>query len=188
VAAAILAMQEAGLDWSFYYHLWDQVCRGADFEPFFSPGGVEGMLRHWNEVPHRFGLFGVDRQVRAQYFVYQMLGRLGEERVAAHSDEADLRVLAARSDGGVSALVVNWTLDGSRDRVLTLQFSGLRPGPKRLTTCRVDGERRWSAETLELLPVERREVDTQARFQYQILSHGDSVAWVALEAEAGKPI
>src|SRR5207253_864848 len=62
VAASILAMQEAGLDWSFYYHIWDQVCYPESFSPFFSPAGVAGMLEHWNERPHRFGLFGVGEE------------------------------------------------------------------------------------------------------------------------------
>jgi xylan 1,4-beta-xylosidase len=184
VAAAILAMQEAGLDWSFYYHLWDQVCLASDFEPFFSPKGVDGMLRHWNEVPHRFGLFGVDEQVRPQYFVYQMLDQLGAERVAAQSDEPGVRVLAARGESAVSAMIVNWSLDGAEDRMVTLQFAGLRPGRKRLTNRRIDAARRWSAETLDLLPVERREVDTRVAFECQLLSPADSVAWVTLEEPA----
>jgi hypothetical protein len=65
--------------------------------------------------------------------------------------------------------------------VVTLQFAGLRPGRKRLTTRRIDATRRWSAETLELLPVERREVDTRAAFECQLLSPADSVAWATLE-------
>jgi xylan 1,4-beta-xylosidase len=180
-AAILLAMRNAGLDGSFYYHLWDQVCDPANFEPFFSPKGVNGMLRHWNEVPHRFGLFGVGEDVRPQYFVYQMLSRLGVEQVAAQSDEPDARVLAARGEGQVSALIANWSPQTSCDRVLTLRFAGLSPGRKRLTTRRIDGERRWTADTLELVPVEHREVVTGGAFQCQVLAPADSVTWVALE-------
>jgi xylan 1,4-beta-xylosidase len=181
VAASILAMREAGLDASFYYHIWDQVCFPHDFEPFFSEPGIEGMIRHWNEVPHRFGLFGVAEEVRPQYFVYQMLSRLGEERLAAQTDDADVRVLAARSVSQLSAMLVNWNLQASQDRLLTLQFSNLRPGRKRLTTYRIDPERRWSTEALELLPVERREVDTRAGFQCHLFSPADTVSLVTLE-------
>lgn len=183
-AAAIFAMLEAGLDWSFYYHLWDQVCSPGDFEPFFSPAGVEGMLKHWNELPHRFGLFGVSEEVRPQYFVYQMLDRLGEERISASSDDADVRLVAARAGSQISAMGVNWRLQGSQDRVLTVRFSHLRPGRKCLTTYRIDAERRWCSETLELLPVECREVETRAEFQCQLLSPADSVTLVTL-AEIG---
>jgi hypothetical protein len=50
MAGSILAMREAGLDRSFYYHLWDQICFPEDFTPFFSERGVANMVRHWNEV------------------------------------------------------------------------------------------------------------------------------------------
>jgi xylan 1,4-beta-xylosidase len=144
------------------------------------------MLRHWNEVPHRMGLFGVGEEVRPQYFVYQMLSRLGEERIAAQADECvgapppDLRVLAARGERHVAALVVNCDLRASRDAVLTLQLSHLRPGRKRLTVYRIDAERRWSPEALELLPVERREIAVLGTFRCQIYSPADSVAMVTL--------
>jgi hypothetical protein len=118
VAAAILEMLEAGLEASFYYHIWDQVCYARDFAPFFSERGIAGMLRHWNEVPHRFGLFGVSGEVRPQYFVYQMLSRLGDERVTAHSDDHAIRVLAGYAGIGgsdtLTTMLVNFSLDASR--------------------------------------------------------------------------
>jgi xylan 1,4-beta-xylosidase len=181
VAAAILAMEEAGPAWSFYYHLWDQVCDPGHFEPFFSARGVDGMLRHWNEVPHRFGLFGVDEQVRPQYFVYQMLGRLGEERIVAQGDDPDIRLLAARSRSRVAVMIVNWGAQGSTERLLTLRFAGLPPGRRRLAVRRIDRDRRWCPETLELQPTERRPVATRDQFQCQILSPADSVSLVTLE-------
>src|SRR5712692_8617240 len=63
VAASILGMLEAGLDWSFYYHIWDQCFYPEEFRPFFSEAGLNLMHEHWNEVPHRFGLFGVNGEV-----------------------------------------------------------------------------------------------------------------------------
>jgi hypothetical protein len=180
VAATLLAFLDAGLDWSFFYHLWDQVCYPAEFQPFFSPKGVENMLRHWNEVPHRFGLFGVGGEVRPHYFVYWMLRRLGEERVAAESEEADVRVLAAREAGSLSALLANYNPSGSQDRIVTLRLSGLRPGVKHLTRYRLDSERRWSAELLEPLPVEQREVATAAEFRCQLFCPADSVTLIRL--------
>jgi len=180
VAASILAMMEAGLDWSFYYHIWDQVCYADDFKPFFSPSGIENMVRHWNEVPHRFGLFGGRGETRPQYFIYQMLKHLGEERIAAHADCQDIRVLAARSHRALSVFIVNLGRHGSEDMVLTLHFSKLSPGRKHLTTYRIDAERKWSSETLELIPIEHREVDTLYTFHCQVYSPADSVAMVQL--------
>lgn len=180
-AASILSMEEAGVDWTFYYHIWDQVCDPRAFAPFFSPEGVRGMVAHWNEVPHRFGLFGVGEEARPQYFLYQMLSRLGDERLVARSDDPDVRVLAARRKGSVSALLVNFNVQTARDTVVTVHFAGLSPGRKRLALYRIDRDRRWSEEALELLPLERREVETDARFRCQVYCPADSVAALVLD-------
>jgi xylan 1,4-beta-xylosidase len=180
VAASILEMRHAGLHGSFYYHLWDQVCYPDDFAPFFSQPGVDAMVHHWNEHPHRFGLFGVNGEVRPQYFVFQMLSRLGEDQLAASSDDHDVRVLAGRAPGSVSVLAVNHSLDVPRDRLVTLSFTNLPPGAKRLTLCRIDKERRWDADRLELVPVEQRETCTLCEYQCQFLLPADSVALLQL--------
>ena len=179
-AASIIEMRQAGLDWSFYYHLWDQVCYGEDFTPNFSAAGVANMLHHWNEAPHRLGLFGVGEEVRPQYFVYLMLSRLGEKQVAASSNDVGVRVLAGRSPSGVSVMAVNHSLDEQRDRVVTLHFSNLPPGVKQLTVTRIDGEKRWNGGELELLPVEQRETYTQADYACQVWLPANSVAMVVL--------
>ncbi len=183
VAAAIIDMHSAGLDRSFYYHLWDQVCYPGDFAPFFSPQGVANMVHHWNEAPHRLGLFGVGGEVRPQYFVYRMLSRLGEEQLAASSDDVDVRVLAGRESGRVAVLAVNHSLEGPRDCVVTLCFSHLQPGVRCLTAYLIDRGRHWDEERLELLPVERREVSVLQDFQCQILLPANSVAQVELSEQ-----
>ena len=45
---------EGGIDYTFYYHIWDQLCDVREFEPFFQDPAI--MYHHWNEIPHRFGL------------------------------------------------------------------------------------------------------------------------------------
>lgn len=180
-AASILTMMEAGLDASFYYHLWDQVCDPLDFSPFFSTKGIANMVTHWNEIPHRFGLFGVNEEVRPQYFVFQMLGRMGQERIAAQSEAPDLRLLAARGEGKVTVLIVNLTQEGAQDRAATTRFSHLQPGHKVLTVYRIDAARAWDAREMELRPVERREVATLSEFFCQVLCPADSVVLVTLE-------
>ena len=54
------------------------------FQPFFRDPNI--MYHHWNEVPHRFGLFGLNQEVRPQYFVFQLLGKLGSRRLHAACD------------------------------------------------------------------------------------------------------
>jgi hypothetical protein len=179
-AAALLTMTDAKVDGSFYYHLWDQVCYVEQFRPFFRDRGI--MYRHWNEVPHRFGLFGVGQEVRPQYFVYQMLGRLGGRRVRARSTADDLRAMAAKERDRSAVLLVNYGMPSSRDVVATVRFSGLTAGRKVLTVWRIDGTRSWSAKELELLPIERREVDVQSDFACQVSGPADSVSVVVLQA------
>jgi len=118
--------------------------------------------------------------VRPQYFVYLLLSRMGEERVFAAADDPDIRVRAARGEAGVSAMIVNRNSYLSRDLLVNVDFTGIRPGRKRLRTYRIDGECRWSPEELELIPVEQREIDTPDRFSCQLYCPGDSVTMIAL--------
>jgi len=180
VAAAILATLEAGLDWSFYYHVWDQTFYRAPFAPFFSENGLELMEVHWNRIPHRFGLFGVNQGVRPQYFVYQMLSRMGESRLRVTGSDAALRLLASRGEGKVSAFVTNFDLQRSRDLIVTVQFRRLSPGVKTLRVYRIDEARRWCRETLELIPCEEREVDASSDFRCEVYCPADSVLLVEL--------
>ncbi len=180
VAATILDMRRAGLDWSFYYHLWDQTCFAADFAPFFSEHGIAGMVRHWNEMPHRLGLFSVDGRVRPQYFVYWLLARLGERQLQARSNPREVRFLAGGDEDRTCALAVNYSLDERTDRVLEVHFKNLRDGLKDLTVWRIDNDRRWSCESLEIKPVERRRTEAPAEFMCQVYLPADSVALVEL--------
>lgn len=181
VARAVLDMRRAGVDESFYYHLWDQIAFPDDFAPFFSPPGVANMVRHWNETPHRFGLFSVDGQARPQYFAFQMLARLGETEIAARSDRPDVAVLAGRSGERVAALLVNHSLEGALPGMATVRFSGLTPGPRTLTVHRIDAARRWNQETLEMTPLECRTTWVEAEHLCRCDLPPNSVALISLE-------
>lgn len=181
-AACLLEMNDANVDWTFYYHAWDQVCDPDQFKPFFKDPRI--MYHHWNEVPHRFGLFGVNREVRPQYFVFQMLAKMGDQRVAAESDAKDLRVLASRARDSTSLLLVNFAIPRSQDRVATIHLSGLEPGRRTLTVRRIDREHSWSSQKLELIPTENREVDMRQTFSFQLYCPADSVALVEFDKGA----
>jgi hypothetical protein len=181
VASSILTMTEAGVDQSFYYHLWDQTWRVDDFRPFFN--NLELMSYHWNQMPHRLGMFGVAGKVRPQYFVYQMIGRLGTKKIRATSAAEDIQVLASSNEDGehLSLMLVNYGRPVSRERVATLRFSGLKPGRKQLSTFRVDRSSNWSVDRLALLPSENREIETEKDFSCQVYCPADSVGMVMLE-------
>lgn len=179
-AAAILQYLDARADWTFYYHTWDQLMDPAEFRGFFSQEGLRGYVRHWNEVPHRFGLFGLGEEVRPQYFVFQLMARMGPEQCAAQCDESGIRVLAARQAASTSVLLVNVNPEEAADRVVTVRFDGLQPGAKRLTVWRIDHDRRWSEPMLELMPLEQRPVVTNVEFYCQALLPANTVALVEL--------
>ncbi len=180
MASIIMALIEAGLDWSFYAHLWDQTLYRAPLSS--SIADIDARLTQpINEMPQRLGLFSVEEEVRPQYFIYQMLARLGEERISAHADNQDLRILAARSEAQVAVMLANFSLQESKDRVVTLRFGPLTPGAKRLTTYRLDDEHRWDEQQLDMIPLERRTIDTSDRFATQIFSPADSVTMMMLE-------
>lgn len=192
VAASILAMQEENLDWSFYYHLWDQYVDVADFEPFFSAAGLDNMYRHWNEVPHRFGIFSESGQVRPQYFVYQLLGLMTGRRISAKMASHDgdgtdrVHVLSGTSATTISTMLINVALDKDQSWPVlsTLTFNGLRPGECVLTVYRIDQDRRWDDRPVDLRPMETRRVFVRETFECQLLLPADTVSMVTLVASA----
>jgi xylan 1,4-beta-xylosidase len=179
IAASALGLLEARVDCGFYYHIQDQTFYREDFAPFYSPQGLDLMHVHWNEIPHRFGLFGVDGEVRPQYFVFRLLAAMAPERLAARSDCADVRVLASGGED-VTVLLVNHNPQTATDRVVSVRCSGLPAGRKLLTTWRLDAERRWDEAALELQPRERREVDTASTYRAQVYLPADSVLLLRL--------
>jgi xylan 1,4-beta-xylosidase len=177
VARAVIAMDEAGLGWSFYYHAMDQVCDPEVFAAFMSGAGVDGMYRHWNEVPHRFGLFGDQGEVRPQYFLFKLLSEMGGLRLRHRTEVEEVRVLAGLGEQGVSVMIVNVRPEpvDAVPHVVTVRLTGLSSGPRVLTLRRVDSERRWSETALELRPLERRRVNVRETFEFQVLVPEESV-------------
>lgn len=180
-AASALAMLEAGVDWSFYYHIWDQACDPAAFRPFFSEEGTAHMVRHWNEVPHRFGLFGVGGEARPQYFAFRLLGQLAGNRLRTTTDTPDLHLLAGHDGRRQSTLIVNYSPTESQDRIVELHHLNVDPGRKRLTVYRIDDVRHPEGGSLDLQPREQRETFVGRSFPCQIWMPRDSVALVQLE-------
>ncbi len=181
VGASVLAMMHAGVDWSFHYHAWDQVCDPADFAPFYAqPERIMG--RHWNEIPHRFGLFGVDEEVRPAYFVYRIFSEMPAQRVHAAADHQDVHLIAGRDDRRTSALLINYSVQAPADRVACIHWRGLPRGHKRLSVYRVDEAQRWDAERLELTPVEQRTTFTTERYECHVALPADATCLVHLDA------
>jgi xylan 1,4-beta-xylosidase len=193
-AAAALAMTDAGVDWSFYYHVWDQTFYPGPFRPFFSEKGIDMMDTHWNRTPHRLGFFGVEQEVRPHYFAHRMLSMLGDERVAARTECEGLRAVAARGENHVAVMLVDDPTPGPRSvpntgdqtaiggprRVVTARFSGVEPGRKMLTIYRIDHAQRWDQDSLDMIPLERREIWASPDYWCQVHLPPACVAMVVL--------
>ncbi len=181
LASAVMEMTGAGLDWSHYFSAWDCRMRPLEFSRFYSPHGItEVMYRHWNESPHRYGLFSDSGRVRPQYFVYRLLAQMDGSMLHCKADSG-IAAIAAGSGRRTAVLMSNYALDACPDRIALLQFEGLTPGLKKLNVYRIDDMCRWDEETLTLLPVETRRVDVLERFACQCLLPANSVASVILE-------
>jgi hypothetical protein len=88
-------------------------------------------------------------------------------------------VLAVRGDGKTSVLLINHHPEGPQDVVATVHFTGLARGRKMLNTYRLDEQRKWDEHELELLRVERREVDTYPHYRCQVYCPAESATLVA---------
>ncbi|HHY82488.1 MAG TPA: hypothetical protein GX505_07390 [Clostridiales bacterium] len=183
IAENLFAALEHHIDWTFYYHIWDQCNFPPEFEPFYADPYI--MQKHWNEIPHRFGLFGVNEEVRPAYFLYRMLTMAGDTTVeSACTNEALLARAFTGSNDAVSVMVINRGDKGAGDRILTVKFNGLRPGIRMLKNYRIDGRKTWDEDTLELYPVEKRKVYTEETFMCQIYCPADSVSLLCIDQAA----
>lgn len=172
VAGLLFTAEEEQLDESYYYHVWDQTFYDPEFSTFFKDPYI--MQKHWNEIPHRFGMFSVDGEVRPAYFIYQLFHKLGSELLAVPKNPDRVWVCAARgTDGSVSVMLVN---GNEEDEAVELCFSGLSAGEVLVENYRLGDEKRWNEETLELIPVERRTTRVWENYNCQIFSPAQTVS------------
>jgi hypothetical protein len=170
---------DSKIDWTFYYHVWDQCNFPPEFEPFYQDPYI--MQKHWNEIPHRFGMFGVNEEVRPAYFVYRMLTMAGDTMIQAESSQENLKVKAFTGiNNAVSIMVINRGDTGLGDRIVTVKLDGLRSGIRTLKNYRLDGNKNWNEETLDLYPVEQRRVFVNEQFECQIFCPADSVSLLCI--------
>lgn len=171
VSACIISMLEAGVDWTFYYQIWDQVFYEEQFKDWFSPKGIQNMRNFWNPVP-RFGLFDLEGRVRTPYFVYWMLSKMGEERLFALSDDEEVKVLASASDEKMTLFMTNLS---SKRRRINLNIVGLKPGEKELKVYTIDERGLRFSPDLNLSPVEEKRVFAPSIFSYDLFAPPYSV-------------
>jgi len=200
-AAAIIAMNDVAPVWSFYYHIQEQVVCPEDFKPFFKD--INTMAEFWNEIPIRFGLFGLNDEIRPPYFVYLFLSMMAGERIEAVSDDPDIRTISGCDDDKISVLATNYNPEGSKDVVLQINLKNLPGVFRNLRVYRVDSNYRQlrlnakdicpkkkartktkdisAVKAIEPLSVENREIYTMGDYYCQVYLPADSVAFVVLK-------
>lgn len=98
VADVIWQMQEAGLDYSCYYHIRDWHVDFDTFARFFSPQGTAFMARWWNRMPQFDGLFDYQNRTRPAYFTFKLLSRLTGTRLRLMSSHPAIHGFATHDE------------------------------------------------------------------------------------------
>jgi len=183
LAASILALHEDGaLDGSFQYHIYDQMNDPREFAPFYEK--CRYMAEHWNDIPHRFGLFDLDGKARPQYFMYKLLYELTGQCVGMEGTDRIISGLASRSDEGtLSVFLTNYAEIGTPDAVTQLFFDNAPEGVYRLNVYRIDqvaAAKMKEAPVTDLPPSESRLVYVYPDFHFDIFTPADTVTLVQL--------
>ena len=172
--------KRAGFINTFQYHIYDQFCNPDEFKPFYAR--YRYMANHWNDEPHRLGLFDADGKPRPQYFMYSMLYAMAKTEVAAKAEDYDhVRILASRDDRYVTVFLTNYHPDTTEDITLSVYFKNAPQGKARMTVCRIDDDMSWDNDHLKLIPTENRMAYIHDDFWFSLYVPADSVVMVTFD-------
>ena len=180
LAATLLALHEAGdLTGTFQYHIYDQFCDPRLFAPFYA-GHTSIMGFHWNDEPHRLGLFDLDGRPRPQFHMYDMMQKLEGQRYSVTTNNESLHVIGSRNgDEALRVMIANFMPNGGQDAVLNFVASGMPEGIYRMTVTRIDDEQCY--QTTSLKPTEARTTYIHKDYKCSVYAPADSVVFVEWE-------
>ena len=165
---------------TFQYHIYDQFCDPNEFKPFYAR--YRYMANHWNDEPHKLGLFDPDGKPRPQYFMYSMLYSMAKTEVAAKIENYEnVRMLASRDDRYVTLFLTNYHLDSAEDITMSLYFKSAPQGKARMTVYRIDDGMSWDNDHLKLIPTESRIAYIHDDFWFSLFVPEDSVVMVTFD-------
>lgn len=123
---------------TFHYHIYDQYCDPNEFRPFYSRHRF--MANHWNDEPHRLGLFDLDGNPRPQYYMYKLFDNLAEQRVETYTENKadDIRVIASHDTDKVTLLMINYNIEQSHDTVMSVYFKNCFNDTAKFNVQRID--------------------------------------------------
>ena len=165
---------------TFQYHIYDQFCDPNEFKPFYAR--YRYMANHWNDEPHRLGLFDADGNARPQYYLYSMLYAMAKTEVAAKvTDYENVRILASRDDRYATIFLTNYHPDTTDDITLSVYFKNAPQGKAKMTVYRIDGNMSWDRDHLRLIPTESRMAYIHDDFWFSLFVPEDSVVMVTFD-------
>ena len=165
---------------SFQYHIYDQYCNPEQFKPFFARHRY--MANHWNDEPHRLGLFDLEGKPRPQFFMYAMLHAMAKTEVASKVDNAEnIRLLSSVDDRYVTLFLTNYHPEATENLTLSVYFKNAPQGMTRMKVFRIDDQKSWDNERLQLIPVENRLVYVHDDFWFSLFVPEDSVVMVTFD-------
>jgi len=161
---------------TFQYHIYDQFCDSTEFAPFYSRHRY--MANHWDDEPHRLGLFDLDGNARTQYYMYSMLQSMAKNEAPVETDSENIKIVASQGDDLYTLFLTNYEGD---DSLLSFYFKNAKQGKARLTVCRIDDDKKWCNDTLSLIPTEDRTTYLHEDFWFSIYVPADSCAMITIK-------
>ena len=162
---------------TFQYHIYDQYCDPYDFEPFYAR--YRYMANHWNDEPHRLGLFDEDGRERPQYQMYKLLNEMAEDCVEAVLDNADIHIAASKDEKSaaekVTVFMANYSGESSSDTIVSLYLKNCFSGMARLTVQRID-----NTSDIGVKITENRRTYVHSDFWFSVFVPADSCVKVTL--------
>jgi hypothetical protein len=140
-----------------------------EFSSFYSDPYI--MQKHWNEIPHRFGMFGVNLEARPQYFLHKMLCMAGESLYSVKYEQPFL-IKATGNEKSTSLIAVN----PKEDNILRINVKNMPEGEAILENYRIDDAKHYDSQKLELIPTEKRTIYMKKDFFCHIYCPENSVS------------
>ena len=168
---------------SFQYHIYDQFCDPNQFKPFFEK--YRYMANHWNDEPHRLGLFDLDGNPRPQFFMYSMLSSMAKTEVASNvENNENIRLLSSFDDRYVTLFLTNYHPEETENTTLSLYFKNAPQGLTRMKVYRIDDHKSWDNSRYQLIPIENRIVYVHDDFWFSLFVPEDSALLVTFDYDA----
>ncbi len=175
-----IALLDVGIDWAFYYHVWDQAIDPEKFSTFLSKASIKRYLDMFNMKPLRLGMFDQEAKVRAPFFALQTFARLKGDRVKVEIDDFAVKAIASLDKGNVTLVLASDPYATQADRIVDVAIGGDLWHTVDYDLRMIDHRQDWDTKEWELTPREERKVWTSGEFKCQVYLPAGAVAIVHL--------